>query len=305
MYTFAKVTTLLPLSLKRAYIELHIAVVLLACTAILGDLISLSATVLVWWRTLIAGLGMAIFLLLRKRLSIRQLMDSKKLYLLGVMVAIHWICFFGCIKLANASTALICFATISFFTAWIEPWITHRPLVRHEIVFGLMVIPGIVLIAGKAEGDIMIGIFLGITAALLLAIFSSLEKKWILEVDPEHMSLIQMASAWVTMCLWLGGEMLFGGPIRFWPDMTDLGYLLVLGLLCTCVGWVLCIRAVRLVNAYDSIMVINLEPVYGMAMAFFLLKDFKELTTSYYIGAAIILASVLIQHIRQKHHART
>ena len=205
MYTFAKVTTLLPLSLKRAYIELHIAVVLLACTAILGDLISLSATVLVWWRTLIAGLGMAIFLLLRKRLSIRQLMDSKKLYLLGVMVAIHWICFFGCIKLANASTALICFATISFFTAWIEPWITHRPLVRHEIVFGLMVIPGIVLIAGKAEGDIMIGIFLGITAALLLAIFSSLEKKWILEVDPEHMSLIQMASAWVTMCLWLGG----------------------------------------------------------------------------------------------------
>ena len=99
--------------------------------------------------------------------------------------------------------------------------------------------------------------------------------------------------------------MLFGGPIRFWPDMTDLGYLLVLGLLCTCVAWVLCIRAVRLVTAYDSIMVINLEPVYGMAMAFFLLKDFKELTTSFYIGAAIILASVLIHPIWQKHHART
>lgn len=305
VYTFAKITTLFPLSLKRAYIELHIAVVLLAGTAILGDLISLSATVLVWWRTLIAALGMAFYLLGRRRLSHQQLTGSKKLYLLGVMVAIHWICFFGCIKLANASTALICFATISFFTAWIEPWITHRPLVRHEIVFGLMVIPGIVLIAGKAEGDILLGIVLGITAALLLAIFSSLEKKWIQEVDPEHMSLIQMASAWATMCVWIAGEYLFTGSFRFWPDAIDLGYLLVLGLVCTCIAWVLCIRAVRLVTAYDSIMVINLEPVYGIAMAFFLLKDFKELTPSFYIGAAIILASVLIHPLWQKHHART
>jgi drug/metabolite transporter (DMT)-like permease len=108
-------------SLKRAYIDLHIAVVLLAGTAILGDLISLSASALVWWRTLIASLGVGLFLLLSGRLKTDWILNRRKLYLLGGMVAIHWICFFGSIKLANASTALICFATISLFTAIIEP----------------------------------------------------------------------------------------------------------------------------------------------------------------------------------------
>ncbi len=293
------------MSLKRAYIDLHIAVILLAGTAILGDLISLPAGVLVWWRTLIAGAGIAIYLFLRKRLHRESIVRQKKIYLLGAMVAIHWICFFGSIKLANASTALICFATISFFTAWIEPMVTRRPLVRHEIVFGLMVIPGIVLIAGKAEGDVLNGIVLGIAAALLLAVFSSLEKKWITAVDAEHMTMMQMTGAWVTMCVWLAGEHLLFGVERFWPDLRDLGYLLILGLLCTCVAWVLCTRAVRSVTAYDSIMVINLEPVYGMLMALVLLNDRKELSASFYIGAAIILASVIIHPIWQRRYART
>jgi drug/metabolite transporter (DMT)-like permease len=292
-------------SLKRAYIDLHIAVILLAGTAILGDLISLSASVLVWWRTLIAAIGIGIYLVIRGRLNPAHLFGRKKIYLLGAMVAIHWICFFGSIKLANASTALICFATISFFTAWIEPWITGRPLVRHEVVFGLMVIPGIVLIAGKAEGDILWGIILGLIAALLLAFFSSLEKKWIMEVDPEHMTMMQMIGAWLTMCLWLGGEKLFFGLDHFLPDLTDTAYLLILGLVCTCVAWVLCTRAVRSVTAYDSIMVINLEPVYGIVMALVLLDDRKELSSSFYIGASIILASVIIHPLWQKRYART
>lgn len=292
------------MSLKRAYIDLHIAVVLLAGTAILGDLISLSASVLVWWRTLIASLGIGIFLWLTGKLKLDWLRSKRKLYLLGGMVAIHWICFFGSIKLANASTALICFATISFFTAWIEPWITGRKREMHEILFGLMVIPGIVLIAGRAQGELLYGIILGITAALLLAIFSSLEKKWITEVDPEHMTLIQMLGAWVTVCFWLGGEYVFSGIYLFLPGGRDIIYLLVLGLVCTCVAWVLCTRAVRSVTAYDSIMVINLEPVYGIILALIFLNDRKELTTSFYIGAAIILASVIIHPIWQSRYAR-
>lgn len=293
------------MSLKRAYIDLHIAVVLLAGTAILGDLISLSASVLVWWRTLVASLGVGLFLLITGRLKMDWIRSKHKLYLLGGLVAIHWICFFGSIKLANASTALICFATISFFTAWIEPWVTGRKREMHEIMFGLMVIPGIVLIAGRAQGDLLYGIILGITAALLLAFFSSLEKKWITEVDPEHMTLIQMLGAWVTMCFWIGGEHLITGINHFIPVGKDILYLLVLGLVCTCVAWVLCTRAVRSVTAYDSIMVINLEPVYGIVLALLFLNDRKELTTSFYIGAGIILASVIIHPIWQSRYARS
>jgi drug/metabolite transporter (DMT)-like permease len=125
------------------------------------------------------------------------------------------------------------------------------------------------------------------------------------EVDPEHMTMMQMIGAWVTMCIWLSGEKLFFGLDRFWPDLTDTGYLLILGLICTCVAWVLCTRAVRSVTAYDSIMVINLEPVYGIVMALVLLDDRKELSSSFYIGASIILASVIIHPIWQKKYARS
>ncbi|MEO5907411.1 MAG: DMT family transporter [Saprospiraceae bacterium] len=292
------------MSLRRAYTELHIAVILLAFTAILGDLISLSASVLVWWRVAIATIGMAVFLIVTRRVRKDWIIHQKKVYALGILIAIHWLCFFGCVKLANASTALICFATISLFTAWVEPWITGRKRMRHEVIFGLMVIPGLILIAGKAEGQVMTGVIIGVIAALLVAIIASLEKKWITEMDAEHMTFIQLAGAWATMCIWIIGEYLIKGIDAFMPSAIDLIYLLVLGLICTCIAWVLATRAIRTVTAFDQMMVINLEPVYGIAMALIFLGDARELTVSFYIGAAIILASVLIHPLWQYRYAR-
>lgn len=293
------------MSLKRTYIELHIAVVLLAMTAILGDLITLSASVLVWWRTLIAGLGVGLFLLITGRIKMDLIRGHKKMYLVGGVIAVHWLCFFGSVKLANASTALICFATISLFTSFIEPWITKRKRENHEIIFGLLVIPGIVLIAGQAEGKVLIGIILGLVASLLIAFIASLEKKWITETDPEHMVFMQMVGAWLAMTIWLTGEYWIKGIDCFIPGKTDLIYLLILGLVCTCVAWVLAARAIRTITAFDSMIVINLEPVYGILLALILLNDSKELTLSFYLGASIILASVFIHPIWQNRHART
>lgn len=293
------------MSLRRAYIELHVAVVLLAFTAILGDLISLTAAELVWWRTLIAAAGMGIFLLLTKRIRWEWVRNQRKIYALGILIAIHWLCFFGSVKLANASTALITFATISFFTAWIEPWITGRKRMMHEIIFGLLIIPGIVLIAGKAERQILTGVIIGIIAALLVSIITSLEKKWIVEIDPEHMTFIQLTGAWVTMCFWMAGVWLLNDFTFRMPATMDWVYLMILGLVCTCIAWVLSTRSIRTVTAFDSLMVINLEPVYGIVMAVLLLDDRKELSPAFYIGAVIILASVLIHPFYQKRYART
>ena len=292
------------MSVRKAYLQLHVAVVLLAGTAILGDLISLSAPVLVWWRTIIASAGIGAFLIFNGTLRTDWLRQKKKFYVLGAMVALHWICFFGSIKLANASTALICFATITFFTAWIEPWITGRKRETHEVVFGVMVIPGILLIAGKAQGDVLIGVIIGIIAALLVAIISCYEKKWIHEIDPEHLTLMQMFGAWVALSVWIGSSYSLGLRDPLWPTPMDWIYLVILGIICTSIAWVLAARAIRIVTAYDSLMVINLEPVYGIVMALIFLNDRKELTPTFYIGAAIIMATVLIHPIWQKRHDR-
>lgn len=293
------------MSLKRSYIELHIAVILLAFTAILGDLISLSASVLIWWRCLIAIIGLAFYMIITKRVKLKWIFNQRKIFILGIIIAIHWLCFFGSVKLANASTALICFATISLFTAWIEPVITGRKRMKHEVFFGLIIIPGLILIAGNAEGRLLWGIILGILAALLVAVIASYEKKWITTTDPEHMTIVQLTGAWLTMCIWLAGEYFIPGIKNFIPGITDLIYLLILGLVCTSIAWVLATRAIRNVTAFDQIMVINLEPVYGIIMAFILLDDRKELTTAFYIGASIILLSVIVHPIWQYRYART
>lgn len=293
------------MSLKRSYIELHIAVILLAFTAILGDLITLSASVLIWWRCLIAVIGLAFYMIITKKVKMKWIFQQQKIFILGIIIAIHWLCFFGSVKLANASTALICFATISLFTALIEPVITGRNRMKHEVVFGLIVIPGLILIAGNAEGRLLWGIVLGILAALLVAVIASYEKKWITTTDPEHMTIVQLTGAWVTMCVWLVGEYFITGITNFIPGVTDLIYLLILGLVCTSIAWVLATRAIRNVTAFDQIMVINLEPVYGIIMAFILLDDRKELTTAFYIGASIILLSVIVHPIWQYRYARS
>ncbi len=182
--------------------------------------------------------------------------------------------------------------------------ITGRKRKTHEIVFGLMVIPGIALIAGKAEGALLYGIILGLIAAFLTAIFASLEKKWITEIDPYHLTFMQMIGAFATISVWLIVENKFFVVQSFWPNTQDLIYLLILGLICTCIAWVLAARAIRSVTAFDSNMVINLEPLYGIIMALFLLNDGKELTTPFYIGAGIILASVISHSLWQSIYVR-
>lgn len=281
-------------SSRIAYTELHAAVILLAFTAILGDWITLSASVLVWWRTGLAAAGLGLYLWVRRRWRTEWLLQKRKIYVLGALIGIHWICFFGSIKLANASVALITFATMSFFTAWIEPIITGRTRQRHEVVFGLLIIPGIALIAGDASGDRLAGLALGIAAAAIMAVAVSYEKKWIAEIDPEHMTFMQMAGAFMAMCIWLTGEALAGSIGRLVPGLRDLGALLVLAWICTAVAWVLAARAIRHLTAFDSLMVNNLEPVYGMAMAAWLLGDHQELNLTFYLGTAMIFVVVFL-----------
>jgi len=288
---------------RIAYTELHVAVVLLAFTAILGDWIELPTAVLVWWRTLLAALGVGAWLVIRRKIRWDWIRRKRKIYVLGALIGIHWLCFFGSIKLANASMALITFATMSFFTAWIEPAITGRPRQRQEVIFGLLILPGVALIAGRAEGDLLAGFLLGVLAAALMAVAASYEKKWITEIDPPHMTLLQMIGAWVAVSVWLPGQSWLGEIEQFLPAGRDLAGLLILAWLCTGIAWVLAARAIRHLTAFESLMVINLEPVYGMAMAAVLLGDQKELSATFYLGAGLILLVVFLHPFLSKRYA--
>jgi len=278
---------------KRAYLELHLAVFLFGFTAILGDLIQLSALVIVWWRVMITSLSLVF--LIRGGKALRQLPWPTILQFMGIglLIAVHWLAFYGAIKLANASISLICMATISFFTSFLEPLIMRQRVRWHEIMIGLAIIPGMALIVNSTAPSMNLGILVGLSAALLAALFATLNKKLVGRSDEMSITFLELGSAWLFLSLLLPIYIgLSEGPVQLLPSPTDWLYLIILSLLCTTLAYVLALRSLRYLSAFASNLAINLEPLYGIALAWVILKDQEELSPGFYWGVLIILAAV-------------
>jgi drug/metabolite transporter (DMT)-like permease len=277
---------------KRAYRDLHIAVFLFGFTAILGDLISLSALNLVWWRVLITSFSLLFLVKWTPLLKMPRHMLLKYAGI-GMIVGLHWMTFFGAIKLSNASVTLVCMATTSFFTSLLEPLILGRRIRFYEIILGIFIVPGMILVANNIEVTMMAGVWVGLSSALLASLFSILNKKLISGANEMDITLIEMSSAWVFLSIVIFGISLQSGTIPdIMPTPKDWVYLLVLALLCTTFAYVLALRSLHHLSAFASNLTINLEPVYGIILAWLILKDSEDVTLGFYLGGLIIIASV-------------
>lgn len=289
---------------QRAYLELHIAVFLFGFTAILGKLIQMNAFMLVWWRVLITSISLLFFL--RGGAAINKL--SRQLVIrvmgVGVLVALHWLLFYGAIKAANASVALIGMATVAFFTALIEPIVMRRGVKALEIGLGILMIPAMALIVNSLHGGFIFGMVLALASAFLSALFGTLNKFYIAkDTNPIALTFLQISSSWLFLCLLLwpaekAFDMLADG--FFPPSLADWGYMAVLALFCTTIGYVLAIRSLRHLPAFAFNLTINLEPVYGILLAWAILSEHKSMGAKFYIGAAVIVLIVSVYPWLQK-----
>jgi drug/metabolite transporter (DMT)-like permease len=278
---------------KRAYLELHIAVLLFGFTAILGDLISLSAIVLVWWRVFITSISLLFLIRFGKNLKKIPARLVRQYIVIGCIVAVHWLCFFGAVKYSNASITLICMSTTSLFAAILEPLLLKKPFQWIDLGLGLIVIPAMALIVRSTELEMKMGIWIGLLSALLAAVFSIWNKKLVHEADPMEISFIELGSGWLFLSLLMPFYLSSGSHILFWPTASDLVYLLVLALLCTTLAHVLSLRSLKYISAFASTLTINLEPVYGIILAWLILKENEELNPTFYVGGLVILLTVL------------
>ena len=279
---------------QRAYLELHFAVFLWGFTAILGELIQLSSLSLVWWRVFLTSLTI---LLTSKTWSNVRAMPRRlvlQYICIGFIVVIHWLGFYGAVKLANASVALICMSTTSFFSSILEPFILKTKVKWYEVALGLVIVPAMAFVAGTLPNEMTLGLWVGLSSALLATIFSILNKKMIDKSDPLSITFLELGGGWMLLTVLM--------PVYFFydktallipPSVSDWFYLLVLSLLCTNLAYWLGIRTLRHLSAFVSNLTINLEPVYGIVLAVVILKENKELSPSFYIGATVILAAVL------------
>jgi drug/metabolite transporter (DMT)-like permease len=280
-----------------ATLQIHFCVLLWGFTAILGKLISLPALPLVWWRMLIVvGVLMLVPRVLR---SLRAL--PARLWLayagIGCLVALHWLTFYGAIKLANASVAATCIALATPFTALVEPWLTRTRFSARDLLLGIAVLPGVMLVVGGVPTGMREGIIVGAVSALFVAVFGSLNKRVAYRGEALTATALELGagvialSALAPLLPMLMPEL--SGPLLEWPSARDGALLVTLALACTLLPFSLSFVALRHISAFSAQLAVNLEPVYAILLAIVLLGEQRELTPQFYVGVAIILAAVL------------
>lgn len=278
---------------KRAYAELHLAIFLFGFTAILGRLIELNGFEIVWYRMLITFIS--IFFLPKFIRGIKAIPAPHRWRLagIGILVSLHWAAFFASIKFSNVTVALSVLATSAFFTSLLEPLIFREKVKKEELLLGLLVIAGMYLIFSFG-GGYLYGILLGLAAAFLASLFAILNRKMVSRYQPMGITFIEMGSGWLFLTLLLPVYWWWYGTTFPMPGWNDLFYLLILAILCTTLAYVLALRALRYVTAFTANLSINMEPVYGIVLAFFIFQENQELDNRFYIGSIIILLSIFI-----------
>ena len=278
----------------KHYLQLHLLVLLLATTAILGELISLPAAGLVIWRTLFASIGAALWVTLVRRHSIWPGKKAARAYVgIGFVVGLHWICFFGAVKLSNISVCLAGMATISLFTAFTEPLLEKRRIRPFEVLLGLLVVAGIGLVAGFVSKQHLLGLGVALLIAFLASVFPVLNRKLVTGgSDPLTMVAWEMVGALAASLLlfpFVGG----GVSLLAWKGLDWL-WLLLLALVCTVFAHGFHIRPLKHLSAYTMNLAFNFEPLYGILAAALFFGEYKELHPLFYAGLATILLANLL-----------
>ncbi len=314
-------------STKNAFVQLHIAVFIFGFTAILGKLISQDHFTIVWQRMWLAALGFLFFP--RFITTLKQTSKKHFIYLLliGCLVAIHWITFYGSIKIGkSASLTLGCFGLTSTFTSILEPIIYKKKFVLLELLLGILALIGISIIAyfspqtGENGGQYTLAIIVGVFSAFVAALFSTINSTFTNKIDTKVMTFSELLGGFLMLTIFLILQIdipyilpvnefkiipTTDVPMFINSKYADLIWIAILALVCTNIAFVMNLNAMKKVSAFTANLAINLEPVYGIILAAFILKEHQFLNLYFYIGTSIILSSVLIHSIiksRGKKH---
>lgn len=276
---------------NRNLAVLHLTVLVWGFTGILGALISVSATHLVWYRVLIAFITLFLYFKISKQNFKVSRETFIKLFFTGAIVGAHWILFFQSIKSSTVSVALVCLSSLTLFTAVLEPLLKKQKISKLEIFTGLLIIAGIYLIF-KFESQYTFGIICGLLSAFCASLFSIINSKQVQNRPAPVISFYELIGAWVWISLFMLARGEFTAQMSL--SFSDLAYLLILGTICTSVAYVAGVAVMKELTAFRVALITNLEPVYGIILAFMFFGKREQMTGGFYAGAVIVLGAIFL-----------
>lgn len=286
-----------PTGINKNLLILHFTVFIWGFTSILGKLITVEAVQLVWYRVVIAIISLFLYFKFNKNTIKIDRNTLIQLVFTGALVGGHWILFFASIKASTVSVTLVCLSSITLFTAIFEPIINKSRISKLEIIAGIFIIIGILLIF-EFETQYTKGIILGLLSAMFASLFSIINARKVKKMEAPVIAFYELSGAfvWITSyLLWTHG---------FGPGMvlqnSDIGYLLILGTICTSLAYVAGVSVMKEFSAFKVALVTNLEPVYGIILAFILFGELHKLKPGFWLGAIIILSTIFLYPVAQK-----
>lgn len=279
----------------KNFLHLHFIVFIWGFTAVLGKLISIDALPLVWYRMGIASLLILLFIGIRGyslKVSKRNLMI---LAIAGAALTLHWVTFFLAIKVSNVSIALATMSTGAFFTALLEPIIYKRKLIWYELIFGVIVILGLLLIF-KVETQYAYGILIALVAAFMGVVFTLINGKLVATQNSTIISFYELVMGVLLISIFIGFQGGFNAEF-FQLSKNDWIFIFILASFCTAYAFIGGVHVMKYISPYSVVLTNNLEPVYGIMLAFFILGETEKMSPMFYVGALIILATVIANGI--------
>ena len=289
--------------MRKAFFQLHIAVFLAGFTAVLGKLIGLNEGLLVWYRLLITVLVLAIILYFKKQLQLIPVKDIFKIFGVGIIVAIHWVTFYGSVKYGNVSIAVVCISASGFFTAFFEPLIFKRPVILIEILLSLLAIAGIYIIF-DFHPQYKTGIIFGVISAIGSSLFPIFNKRLLVRFSPSILTLYELGGGLVALTILVPLYLLKFPAGYYLPTAADWVWLLILACVCTVLCFDLQLNALKKISPFTANIAYNMEPVYGIALAFLFFQENKLLDSYFYLGVGLIILSVALQTGRVWYNSR-
>lgn len=277
------------------YFKLHFVVFLWGFTAILGLLISIPAVEMVFYRTLLAALGLAILIFLTQNSFRISQSDFIKIIGTGFIVGVHWITFFASAKVSNASVSLVGFATGSLWTAFLEPFFGRKKIKGFEVVLGLIVVAGLYVIF-SFDFKYPLGLALGIASGFTMALFSVFNAKFVQRTHPYTITFYEMIGAFVCTAIFLPiykETWALNQELQLSPTAIDWLYIAILSFVCSVYAYSAGIELLKRLSVFFVQLTLNLEPLYGIIMAVIIFGEREKMQFEFYVGTAIIISAVI------------
>jgi drug/metabolite transporter (DMT)-like permease len=285
----------------KSYLNLHLIVFIWGFTAILGALITIQSEFLVWYRMFFAAVFLGLFLFIKKKSFKVDLKVLMKFLFVGLLIALHWILFFEAIKVSTVSITLSVFSLGAFFASLLEPLFYGRKVLWYEVFFGLIIIAGLGLIM-QVEINYWNGMVIALISILLGVLFTLMNGKLIVNHDPSVISFYEFLAGFIFISIYF----LFKGSFsveNFVMSAKNWILILILASICTAYAFTASVKVMRRLSPYTVMLTTNLEPVYGIVLAFFIIGGKEKMSTEFYIGAVVIVITVLLNGVI-KHYRK-